>query len=224
MSEPREKKDRTPAPASHSGEDTARERASSQVDSSTPGEGWSRRRFGKTALGVTPVIATLYGRPLSAAANCTPSGWVSGNTSNHHELEDCGGYTPGYWQSKNSKGQYRGWGNIHDELLDSSYGFPELSFFVGGAPATMQHAVEGPGKTPFDSTDMLTRQVMRFGTAALLNARYVIGYSLTETEVTEIVAMTVLHGGYTSPAGDYLDALQVKAFLENTMAAPSWGG
>lgn len=223
MSDPREGTDRTPGLDSRQGMDTDHERVPAHHESATPTEQWSRRRFGKTALGATSVIATLYGRPLWAAANCTPSGWVSGNTSNHHELEDCGGNTPGYWQGPASKNQHPGWKNTQDELLDSSHGFSGVSFFVGGEPATMQQAVEGPGETPFDATDMLTRQLMRFGTAALLNARYVIGYSLTESEVTEMVAMAVLHGGYTTPGGDYLEDSQVKAFLENTMDTPSWG-
>ena len=224
MSDPREHKDRTSTPDSRQGENAAHDGVPGSGESSAPTGQWSRRRFGKTALGVTPVIATLYGRPLWAAANCTPSGWVSGNTSNHHELEDCRGNTPGYWQGPASKNQHPGWRDTQDQLLDSAHGFSGLSFYVGGEPATMQQAVEGPGQTPFDSTDMLTRQLIRFGTAALLNARYVIGYSLSETEVTEMVAMASLHGGDTTPGGDYLEDRQVKAFLENTMDTPSWGG
>jgi len=184
---------------------------------------WSRRRFGKAALAATPVLATLYGRPLQAAANCTPSGWVSGNTSIHHEAEYCGGKTPGYWQGPASKSQNHVWEETADALLNSSYGFPGLDFYVGGVPATLQQAVEGPGQTPFDGADMLIRQLMRFGTAALLNARYISSYPLTEAQVTELVAMAVLHGGYTTPGGDYLSDEQVKGFLENTMDMPSWG-
>ncbi|MDZ7829147.1 MAG: hypothetical protein U5K33_06565 [Halofilum sp. (in: g-proteobacteria)] len=185
---------------------------------------WSRRRFGKAALVATPVLATLYGRPLHAAANCTPSGWVSGNTSMHHDLQDCGGRTPGYWQSDNSKWQNDGWKATYMDLLDSPTGFPGLSFYVGDRPATCQDAVEGPGQTPFNGTTTLVRQIMRFGMAALLNIRYTPGYALDdEMLITEMVAMAVTTGGYTTPGGDYLSAEQVKAFLENTMDMPSWG-
>lgn len=184
---------------------------------------WSRRRFGKAALVATPVLATLYGRPLHAAANCTPSGWVSGNTSMHHEPDHCGGNTPGYWQGPASKMQNPGWDDIKDELLNSSHGFPGLDFYVGGVPATLQQTVEGPGRTPFDGADMLTRQLMRFGTAALLNARFIMAYSLQEYQVAAMVASAVLYGGYTSERGDYLSDVQVKAFLENTMDMPTWG-
>lgn len=218
MSDPNEHKDRTREPGS-----TAPEQAPAGRETVVSAEQRSRRRFGKIALGVTPVVATLYGRPLWAAANCTPSGWVSGNTSNHHELGDCGGYTPGFWQGPQSKRQYPGWDKIHEELLSSSHGFPGLSFTAGGQSPTLQQAVEGAGQARFDNADMLSRQLIRFGTAALLNARFNIGYSLTETEVTEMVGMAIHHGGYTSPGGDYLDAAQVKAFLENTMDKPSWG-
>lgn len=194
---------------------------------------WSRRRFGKAALVATPVLATLYGRPLRAAPNCSPSGWVSGNTSLHHELEDCGGNTPGYWQGPASKTQHRRWDEIHQEELDSPLGFPGLGrYSLAAKPgedanavreATLQNAVEGPGQTPFLGTGTLERQLIRFGTAALLNARFVMGYALTEAQVTEMVAMAVLHGGYTTPSGDFLTPGQVKAFLENTMDMPGWG-
>ncbi len=225
MSDSREDTDRIPALDSRHGEDAAHDRVPAHDDGSTTPTGqWSRRRFGKTALGITPVVATLYGRPLWAAANCTPSGWISGNTSMHNELEDCGGNTPGYWQGPASKSQYTGWEQTQDELLNSPHGFSGLDYYVDGEPCTMQQAVEGPGETPLDGADMLTRQLIRFGTAALLNARYVVGYSLTESQVTEMVAMAVLHGGYTTPGGDYLTDAQVKAFLENTMDTPNWGG
>ncbi|MFW5970453.1 MAG: hypothetical protein ACOCP9_07420 [Halofilum sp. (in: g-proteobacteria)] len=224
MSDSRDTTDRGPAQDSRQGVDGVQRQFPGRDESVAPGERWSRRRFGKTALGVTPVIATLYGRPLWAAANCTPSGWISGNTSMHHELEDCGGYTPGYWQGPQSKREYSGWEQSQDELLNSSHCFAGLDFYVQGEPCTMQQAVEGPGKTPLDGADMLTRQLIRFGTAALLNARYVVGYSLTEPQVIEMVAMAVRHGGYTTPGGDYLSDEQVKAFLENTMNTPNWGG
>lgn len=200
-------------------------RAGAEVSGMSPAgrPRWSRRRFGKGALVATPVLATLYGRPLRAAANCTPSGWVSGNASMHHDLEDCGGRTPDYWQGTTSKEHHPGWDDIKDQLLDSTHGFAGLGFYVGGEPATLQQAVEGATETPFDGAGILVRQLMRFGTAALLNARFLIGYSLTETQVTEMVAMAVLHGSYTSPSGDFLTDEQVKAFLENTMNVPGWG-
>ncbi len=205
------------------GADDRRVGGPSRVNAGAAPPRWSRRRFGKAALVATPVLASLYGRPLRAAPNCMPSGWVSGNTSLHHDLEDCGGNTPGYWQGPASKSQHPGWDDSKDRLLDSSYGFPGLGFYVAGKPATLQQAVEGPGETPFDGTGMLVRQLMRFGTAALLNSRFLIGYTLTESQVTEMVAMAVLHGGYTTPGGDYLTDVQVKAFLENTMDVPGWG-
>jgi hypothetical protein len=221
MSNPHEDKNRTSE--ADSSESTAHQPVSSGREPAVSAGQRSRRRFGKIALGVTPVVATLYGRPLWAAANCTPSGWVSGNTSNHHELGDCAGKTPGYWQGPASKRQHSGWNDIHDKLLNSSHGFPGLNYYVAGQPATMQQAVEGPGKTAFRDVGMLERQLVRFGTAALLNARFVIGYSLTQDQVAEMVAMAILDGRYISPGGDYLDAVQVKSFLENTMATPSWG-
>lgn len=186
---------------------------------------WSRRRFGQAAMASAPVLMTLHSRPLqAAAANCTVSGWVSGNTSLHHELEDCGGFTPGYWQGPASKTQNSGWRVIHEERLDSNDGFPGLTYTVGGVPATLQDAVEGPGQTPFDGIGQDERQLVRFATAALLNARFNRPpYPLNETRVRDLLAIG-LAGGGTTPGGDFLTDAQVKAYLENTMSGEeSWG-
>lgn len=193
---------------------------------------WSRRRFGKVTLASTPVLMTLYGKPLWAGANCTASGWVSGNTSLHQDLRDCGGRTPGYWQGPASKDHYAGWHGTKDERLDSMYGFPTLGVYlvsvsgndgVNNAPATLQHAVEGPGATTFNGTTMPVRQLLRFGMAALLNARYIVGYALTESQVVAMVTSAILEGAYVTPSGEILTADQVKRFLENTMNTPQWG-
>lgn len=183
-----------------------------------------RRRFSKGALAAPPILLTLYGRPLFAGANCTPSGWVSGNTSLHHELVDCGGNTPGYWQGPASKEQVQGWRLSHDKALDDPiHGLPGMSYAVAGLPVTLQQAVEGPGKTPFDGVDTNARQLLRFGTAALLNARYQYGYQLSETQVITMVSEAIAFGAYTTPSGDVLTARQVKDFLDQTMNSASWG-
>ncbi len=181
----------------------------------------SRRRFGKLVLGTTPILLTLPGRPLWAGANCSVSGWVSGNTSMHHELTDCGGETPGYWQGPASKDHYGGWRQTHGERLDSIHGFPALSFTVAGEPCTLQQALERP--MAIDGVGNDTRQTLRFGTAALLNARYGVSRALTEVQVVDMVTQAVLNGHYETPTGDWLSEAQVRRFIENTQSAPNWG-
>ncbi|OOC11459.1 hypothetical protein [Thioalkalivibrio halophilus] len=67
------------------------------------------------------------------------------------------------------------------------------------------------------------RQIIRFGMAALLNARYISGYPLSEQQVRDIVTDTLNDGYYVADSGDRLEPEQVKAFLENTMNVPTWG-
>lgn len=66
-------------------------------------------------------------------------------------------------------------------------------------------------------------QIIRFGAAALLNARYTPGYPLSEQMVRDIVTDTLVDGHYIANSGDRLEPEQVKAFLENTMDTPTWG-
>ena len=244
MSDHRERTDRISAPDPSEGADAAQERHPSNADPAPSTTQWSRRRFGKTALGVTPVIATLYGRPLRAAANCTISGWVSGNTSNHHELGNCDGKSPENLQAESpelkpssygqrqdqsggiGEGKGEASGKRHgilDKPLNSNHGFSGLHYRVDGKPATIRDALSA---VQFDRCGPLERELIRYGTAALLNARFEPGYSLFREEqlVTEMVASSVMHGGYTTQSGDYLRSRQVLKFLQNTMGSPSWGG
>ncbi|SEO98318.1 hypothetical protein SAMN04488052_105186 [Aquisalimonas asiatica] len=189
---------------------------------------WSRRRFGVGAVSAS-VIMSLHAQPLKAAANCTPSGWVSGNTSLHQELEECGGRTPGYWQNDNHPHHPQGWRETYYEALNSNHGFPGLNGLTGSGTngeATLLDAVSGPGRQDLGMGDSTLRQVVRFGTAALLNARYPSvspGYPLSESEVVDIVTQTLMAGEYVTSSGDVLDEEQVHRFLANTMDSPSWG-
>lgn len=195
----------------------------------TPGDGAApadpgRRRFGKGIAATAPVLLTLYGRPLFAGANCTPSGWVSGNTSLHHTALDCGGKTPGYWARPESKDDEPGWQRSHERALDDpDFGFPGPAYTVSGVPATPQQAVEDPRETPFDGVDPATRELVHFGVAALLNARYQPGYRLSQSQVVKMVYAAINSGEYVTPSGDVLTARQVHYFLENTMNVPGWG-
>ncbi len=61
----------------------------------------SRRQFGKAGLAVgSAVILTVVSRPVLAGYACkSPSGFQSGNVSQHGPGYTCNGRTPGYWQT-----------------------------------------------------------------------------------------------------------------------------
>lgn len=63
----------------------------------------SRRRFGKSGLAVSGVIATFASRPVLGAEICkSPSGFLSGNLSTRGEQPVCSGRSPGYWKNHTS--------------------------------------------------------------------------------------------------------------------------
>jgi len=66
----------------------------------------TKRRFGKAALLVTPVVSSLSGKSAFASGarnNCTVSGNLSGNLS-HADEDPCDfqykGHTPGFWKNR----------------------------------------------------------------------------------------------------------------------------
>jgi len=63
----------------------------------------SRRRFGKSGLAATGVLATLASRPVLGCDVCkSPSGFLSGNLSRNDKPQVCAGRSPGYWKNKTS--------------------------------------------------------------------------------------------------------------------------
>ena len=60
----------------------------------------SRRRFGKSGLAASGIIATLASRPVLGCDVCkSPSGFLSGNLSTHGSKPICEGRSPGYWKN-----------------------------------------------------------------------------------------------------------------------------
>ncbi len=61
-----------------------------------------RRRMLKAGATATPVMMTLLSRPAfgwNSTNQCkTPSGFLSGNLSQHGKAQYCSGVTPGYWK------------------------------------------------------------------------------------------------------------------------------
>ena len=193
--------------------------------------GWTRRRFGQGVAAAAPLVMTMHSRPLQAAANCTVSGWVSGNVSLHHDLEECGGYTPGFWQgnSANLPGDWEGNRDIRlvNDPVYGLDGLPTFTTITGNddvRDTTMHDAVDQASniiELPKNSDD---RKLVRFGTASLLNARHVSGYPLSEDVVRTMVRDAYFNGEYIAPSGDRLSKNQVWRFLENTMnGKEEWG-
>lgn len=59
-----------------------------------------RRRFGKSGLAVSGVLATLASSPVLGDVICkSPSGFYSGNLSTHGKPPVCSGRSPGYWKN-----------------------------------------------------------------------------------------------------------------------------
>lgn len=61
----------------------------------------SRRRFGRSGLVASGVLATLVSRPVLGTQVCkSPSGFLSGNLSTHGKPPICMGRSPGYWKNR----------------------------------------------------------------------------------------------------------------------------
>jgi len=62
-------------------------------------ENAGRRRFARSGLAASGIIATLTSRPVLATVCKSPSGSLSGNLSNHHQDTVCEGRSPGFWKN-----------------------------------------------------------------------------------------------------------------------------
>ncbi len=182
-----------------------------------PRRGLSRRRFGRLALTGAPVLITLPGGALRAATGggqCTPSGWASGNTSRHPEWE-CGGRSPGYWGNPGGGAGSLSWEAHHDEMFFSAYGFD---------PGLSHSAFDG--LTLWEVINLRGGHSARFGrfaVTALLNAKYIAAYDLSEALVREIVETTIRNGVYVTSTGDVLSEEEVATFLESTWDSVYFG-
>ncbi len=166
----------------------------------------ARRRVIRGIAGTAPVLLTVASRPALGAA-CTPSGFLSGNLSHHHDKGVCNGRSPGYWKT-------------HFPMTEIGTRF--IDEF-----ATVWQDKYG---TPWD-TDTTLAQVLNmtgkedryeFGfhaVAALFNARYEPDgdYPMTEAEVRNVVNEVLLYGYYTDPvSGQTMDAEEVVTFFSGT--------
>ena len=170
----------------------------------------ARRKFLiKSAAASVPVILTVTSRPAMGGNFCTPSGFLSGNLSDHGDDHDrsCNGLSPGYWKHSFPK-----------QFEDVRF-----SRVFGGV------WVDGRG-VPWEP-DTTLKQVLhfrgnedryRFGAhavAAYLNAEHRIRlhYPMEVDTVIDIVRQVLTVGVYTDPStGLSMDAMEVKEFFEGT--------
>lgn len=184
----------------------------------------SRRRFAQSSLIVSGVILTLASRPVLGATCQSPSGFVSGNVSNHGTPTTCSGRTPGYW-------------GTHPEVWPTPYLPGKCSStkqgectksknWSGGTTFCSVFACTGYGAIYSKYTMM---QVIWLGgnadpqqlgahiVAALLNAKMGWTPVLTEAQVIAMFNEWNLNGYFEPTAGVKWYAADIVAYLQTTM-------
>ncbi|RRQ22854.1 hypothetical protein D6C00_13550 [Thiohalobacter thiocyanaticus] len=191
----------------------------------------SRRRLLKGAA-LTPVLLSLTSRPV-LGAECTISGFMSGNVSDHGH-DDCAcGFTPGAWKTP-----YVGDGNWNHTPFDpgtcKNQGQGQCNNYNGdGTPFFGPSTFSGSdphyaGKTLMQVLWLSGNQdPHQFGAhivAALLNAYAIPGYGMSPADVQAIYANVDANGGaaggyYMGNNGKMLTVEQVVAFIQSTLCA-----
>ena len=174
----------------------------------------SKRRLLKGAIGSTPIIMAATSKPVLAAW-CSVSGFLSGNLSNHHGQDHCGGRSPGYWMSKHGiplddRTTFR---SVFGGVWEDGYGVKwEIKYDGGG------HEI-GPlfrEVCAMDGND----DHYQFGShavAAYMNAITYTGSYMPVTQVVQIVGEVLAFGYYTDPTtGQTLNAERVVDFIQQT--------
>lgn len=178
-----------------------------------------RRRLLQGGLATAPVMLTLLSRPaLGTGFECkTPSGFLSGNVSQHGSPTFCSGRTPGYWKQSQ-----------HFSAWRAPY-YPTTTTGSGGHSATKFHSTTtGFNGTQFGSKTMLDVlgaegnaggyvALGRHITAALLNAAAGLSPVLNQTQVRAIWNEYVSKGYFEPSAGIKWYPDQIVDYLVTTM-------
>lgn len=193
----------------------------------------SRRRFSRSGLAVSGVLLTLASRAaLGGGLVCnSPSGFISGNLSQHGEPKSCGGRTPGYWGTNtDNKHQWplpyktgtctntqksqdhQSWSTTGATMFkDSSLGF---NCTGNGAKynnySMMQVILLGGSADPY--------QLGAHCVSALLNARqgWTLGV-LTETQVRDMFNEYASKGYFEPTSGVKWYPADIVTYLKSTM-------
>lgn len=210
-----------------------------ETDAGVAAQTESRRRLLKGAA-LTPVLLSLASRPV-LGQECTISGMMSGNTSDHDHGTNCNGLSPGAWKTAD-KGA-GDWGRTpcdpgtpkDTQTLASRGGRDrdksKCPFNSDGTPFfAYPDAFRGrdphyAGKTLMEVLWMQGHEdPHRFGAhiaAALLNAYSMPDYGMTPTDVQELYENVERNGGpngsgYVSDTGKMLSVQQVVYFIQQT--------
>jgi hypothetical protein len=193
----------------HQGAENAAE-AQRELDEHARAE--ARRRFIKGAAVASPVLLSLVSRPVMGAARyCSASGFMSGNLSQPHTSESCGGLSPGYYKNN-------AWPSLYESGTKNGNTKP-YTFSDG----TTFHPLFATGTYNYGTKSMLEVLWTQPGSfafhtiAALLNAASGInGYALTTSQVIDIWNQINSVGYYQTSNGFQMSESDAKAFFENT--------
>ena len=162
----------------------------------------SKRRLLKGAIGTTPVILAVTSKPVLAGW-CTVSGFLSGNLSQNHGQERCGGLSPGYWKNhidNCDEGRVQHDGNpLTKDREPTFYGL------FGGV---WRENDGGTYWTTLQNKTPTLREVLYFhgyedqyefgahAIAAYMNAKYIQGYGMDVQYVLNLVGNVLVNGGF----------------------------
>jgi len=194
----------------------------------------SRRRFTKSGLLVSGVLMTLASRPslgggtvYGAGQVCkTPSGFLSGNISQHGTPPKCSGRTPGYWgthytwpstyktgtcTNTQQEQDYKSWSTNNCTMYkDSTLGFHCNGYGSGYLNYSMMQVILlGGVGDPY--------QIGAHCVAALLNARSGWTPVLTEAQVRNIFNEYNTKGYFQPTAGVKWYPADIVKYLQSTM-------
>jgi hypothetical protein len=183
----------------------------------------SRRKFAQAGLGVSAFF-TLTSRPVLAEVGIckSPSGFASGNLSQHGNPVVCSGRTPGYWQTQldwpapyvtgtcasPGPGTCSSW-NSDGTAFHPLFGGTQYKNSDGTSKTLMQVLwLNGNG----DPSQLGAHIV-----AALLNAKKEWTPVLNESQVIGIWNEYVTKGYFEPTAGVQWDAAKIVSYLKSTM-------
>lgn len=176
-----------------------------------------RRRLLKVGAAAVPVVMTLLSRPaFGVAFECkTPSGFLSGNLSQHGNPQYCSGCTPGYWKN-----------HIAPDDWPVPY-YPTTVLGSGGHQATKFHSPSTFSGSFFCKETLLdvmqnsagggTYDLGNHISAALLNAAMGWTPTLSVAQVINIWSEFTNKGYFEPSAGIKWYADDIVVYLKSTM-------
>jgi hypothetical protein len=182
----------------------------------------SRRDFTKSGLLLSGILLTLASRSaLGGNFTCkSPSGFLSGNLSNHGTPSTCSGKSPGYWGNQPAQ-----WPRPYQPGICKK-SCTKIANWSGGTAFRSIFNCTGQGQIylPYSMMQVLwlpgnadPAQLGAHIIAAVLNARMGSTPTLTETQVTNIFNEWDVKGYFEPTAGVKWYAADIVLYLKTTM-------